>query len=267
MKIKSVLLVGLAGFALASCGGAKGYKNSVRHTVFLEEFEKIADQSAILNPDKVYSYVLTAKSEGRDVDTYIKNEKKLCENVIESHSEQKIEFDSVNSLLHAVGKSEEKYKDASENKVDTFNFDSQYQWDAKNLYVVDKNAKLYKKSAASLAKESINTLAKGYLTSFLASFATKAYDSELNFFIDKNVYTIEEKITEEGSSKTKNVKSIYQFTLLDNGYDYYSETTIEIKELNLTTVDKTSTSVNLRKKDVTIKSIDLYKYLDNTDLD
>lgn len=265
MKIKSVLLVGLAGFALASCGGAKGYKNNVKHTVFLEEFEKIAEQSVILNPDKVYSYVLTAKDESLDIDTYIKNEKKLCENIIESHSEQKIEFDSVNSLLHVVSKGEEKYSDPSEEKVDTVNYDAQYQWDLKNLYVVDKNAKLYTKSAASLAKESIDTLAKGYITSKLASFAGKAYDSDLNFFIDKNVYTIEEKITEEDSSKTKNVKSIYQFTLLDNGYDYYSETTIEIKELNLTTVDKTSTSVSLRKKDVTIKSIDLGKYLEHID--
>ena len=211
---------------------------------------------------KFFSFVLKAEAEGNSTDTYIKNEKKLSVKKTEAQSHQDFEFDSENTIINIEGKSEQVFTDESTEESKTYEVSQAIQCDAKNVYTIDMNSKLYEKATTAQGKLQIEAIASSSLTSFLTTFALKAADPDLNFYIDKNVYTIEEKYTDEDKSITKNVKSIYQFTLLDDGYDYYEEESVEVNELNLKTVDVSINKVSMRKKNVSLKYVDVNKYLE-----
>ena len=181
MKIKSVLLVGLAGFALASCGGVKGYKTEVKHKVFTDNIEKFVEESTLLSADDPFSFTINANSKSNTKTTYFKNGKSISEEKMEIKSETSCEFDSANSVLRSKGIYETREEDASDVKTEKYDGDIVNQCDNKNFYEVDMKSKVYKKSASSKPADAVAAEASKAIKALSAFIAQMSVFDEAKY--------------------------------------------------------------------------------------
>ena len=72
MKIKNVLLISLAGFALASCG-MKDFKTKVDRATYEKELNAAVNASALFDSAKPFSYVSESTNESKMVETWLKD--------------------------------------------------------------------------------------------------------------------------------------------------------------------------------------------------
>lgn len=264
MKIKSLLLAGLAGVALASCGGVKGYKTEVKHKVFTDNIEKLVEESTLLSADQPFSFTINANSKSNTKTTYFKNGKSISEEKMEIKSETSCEFDSANSVLRSKGIYETYEEDASDVKTEKYDGDIVNQCDNKNFYEVDMKSKVYKKSASSKPADAVAAEASKAIKALGAFIAQMSIFDDAKYYIDGNVYTCELNENEEDEESTRTGKTIYQLVTSSDKIELYSESEVTLKKLNFTEVITDNSSYVLKKKDIKLNSVNLDKYLDGS---
>ncbi|MCQ2801263.1 MAG: hypothetical protein MJ222_01210 [Bacilli bacterium] len=264
MKIKSVLLVGIAGFALASCGGVKGYKTEVKHKVFTDNIEKFVEESTLLSADDPFSFTINANSKSNTKTTYFKNGKSISEEKMEIKSETSCEFDSANSVLRSKGVYETREEDASDVKTEKYDGDIVNQCDNKNFYEVDMKSKIYKKSASSKPADAVAAEASKAIKALGAFIAQMSIFDDAKYYIDGNVYTCELNENEEDEESTRTGKTVYQLVAGSDKIELYSESKVTLKKLNFTEVITDNSSYVLKKKNVKLNNVNLDNYLDGS---
>ena len=268
MKAKSLLLAGLASFALASCGGVKGYKTEVKSKVFEEEIEKILNNSVLLDTEENYSFVIESSSEIKMVETYLKNGNELSEKVTETKSESELRYDSENAVIHSKGTYDSLEEEEDDKKTEHFAGEMVYQKDKKNFYEVNLKTKLYEKTASSKPEDSVKSVAQAKISSVRSALSSIAMSgSDIKNYIDDNVYTCEITINEENDKTSKKGKTVYQAVVENDRISIFSESKVTHKALNYTEVIEDKGSCVLTKKNVSLDEVNLEKYLDNTNSD
>lgn len=265
MKAKSLLLAGLASFALASCGGVKGYKTEVRGKVFEEEIGKILNNSILLDPEENFSFVIESTSEMKIVETYLKNGDELSEKITESKSESEMRYDSENAVIRSKGTYDSLEEEEDDKKTEHFSGEMIYQKDKKNFYEVNLKTKLYEKTASSKPEDSVKAFAQTRISSFRTALSSIAMSgSDIKNYIDDNVYTCEITINEEDDKTSKKGKTVYQAVVENDRISLFNESKVTNKALNYTEVIEDKGSCVLTKKNVSLDEVNLEKYLDNT---
>ncbi len=268
MKIKSVLLVGLAGIALASCDGAKSYKTQVKRETFVSDLKKAFDASSLFNVKDPYSFVEDGESTFNEKVTHTKDGRNFVEEKDDWTTTSKFEYDSVSNIIRSKSVDKRKESNNSEKVVTEKKYEQQNQADSKNYYIIDLNGKLYTKSETEVAADEIKERALMYISypveAFLDEYLGVAVmdDPGSKFFIDGNVYTCENIIDETEDGVHNYIQSIYQLVLFDNGFDFHYIVNRDKTELNEKLVIKSADHSHFRRKDgLNIKSIDLHNYL------
>ena len=268
MKAKSLFLLGLSAVALASCGGVKGYKTEVKNKVFKEEIEKILDSSILLDLDENFSFEIEATSESKTVETYLKNGKDLSEKITVSKSESNVRYDSNNYVIRSEGTYDSREIEEDREKIETFDGEMVYQKDKKNTYEINLETKLYEKEAASNPEEAIHSNAAAKISAIRYALSSMEMSGDdVKDFIDENVYTCEITTNEESDKTSKKGKTVYQVVVESDRISFFSESQVTLKALNYTEVIKDKGSFILTKKNVTLKEVDLEKYLENSNTD
>lgn len=268
MKIKSVLLVGLAGIALASCGGVKNYKTEVKRETFVSDLQKAFDASSLFNVETPYSFVENGESTFNEKVTHTKDGRKFVEEKEDWTTTTKFEYDSVTNIVRSKTVDERVESNNNEKVVTKKKSEQQDQADSKNYYLIDLNGKLYTKSATELAADEIKSRALMYISYPVEAFLDEYFgvammdDPGSKFFIDGNVYTCENIIDETEDGVHNYIQSIYQLVLFDNGFDFHYIVNRDKTELNEKLVIRSADHSQFRRKDgLNIKSIDLHNYL------
>lgn len=266
MKFKSLLLAGLAGFALASCGGISGYKTEVAKETFVKDLEKVFEGN-LFNVEKPYSYESSLEEGYTLTKKWTKDNKKLYEEktIMEGSSETK--YDSVAKVLT---QKEEGYNSdvvSSQKTESTIEYNYVGQIDSGNVYTVDLNAKVYKKDKAVDPEAQIQIVALAKIAS-VKSFFDKFYESDnAKFFEDGNKFTVEEITNDDSSSSNEYVKEVYQLVVNNNSFECYSTLHRETTELNSKCiVDSYETKILRRKDGLKLESVDLHGLLEVSSL-
>ncbi len=270
MKIKSLLLAGLAGVALASCGGVKSYETPVKRATFIKDLKSAFEKSAILGSDKTFSFEMESYSESKINEVYLKNDKELCEVISKSNAETFTQFDSVSNINYGTVKQHYYDKNANEEKTYDVEYESQMQIDAKHVYFIDMDAKLYtvennSNPEEAVAVDALKTIA--YSVTIFSEFIAAEDDDDFfpnaKFFEDGNVYTIENTDVEEEKDLTDITKDVYQIVLKEDGFEVHHTENREKKMLNYRKVVESSDNISAKRKDkVSLKEIDLHNYLE-----
>lgn len=272
MKAKTLLLAGLSALALASCG-MKKYENEVSADKFKEKlldaisatkmvkFEDEEEKSFKFEcPDEPYSFEFKKESEGKSVDTYYKNDKKLSKVTTEDKDEYTIKFDASKSIYKFEEEGKQSYESESLKTTEEVDASLVYQCNTTSLFEINVNEKTYTKVELENPADFVAADAFKKPCDILEGFSNNILVGD-KFYIDENVFTIEEISDEEDESKTKAGKTVYQLIVEEDEIKYFEETSLEIKEVNLKTVTKDSLEWSFEKKDVSLKQVDLEKYL------
>lgn len=259
MKTKTLLLAGLAAFALASCG-MKKYENEVSKEKFAEKLEEALAKNPLSGSKDYFSFEFKMEKESKSVDTYYKNDKKLSKTVMKAEEKYSNKFDASKSVCKIEEVGESTYESESTETSEKVDLEMVYQCDTTARYDINVTEKTYKKTELENPSASVASKALTYPASLLSAFSYKIMSGD-KFYVDENVFTIEEIFDEEDESKTKVGKTVYQLVVEDEEISYYEEMSLEIKEVNLKTVDEGYCKWTFEKRDVSLKQVDLEKYL------
>lgn len=259
MKTKTLLLAGLSALMLASCG-MKSYKNEVSEEKFTEKLNEALSKNKIASAEGYFSFKFEFEKESKSVDKYYKNGKKLCKEVWESETEITIKFDSSKSICKIETEGESSHENECSSYEEEVDSEIVYQCDTQYSYEINVDEKLYEKEERINPSDYVAAQAFAVPKEQVSSFFGKIILGD-KFYIDDNVFTIEEIFDEEDESKTKVGKTVYQLIIEDDKIKYYEEFDLEINEVNLKSKDEESVSWSIEKDDVSLKRIDLEKYL------
>ena len=266
MKFKSLLLAGLAGFALASCGGISGYKTQVAKETFIKDLEKVFEGN-LFNVEKPYSFECSSESGLTLNKKWSKDGKKLYEEKTDTESSSEVKYDSVNKVLTQ----KDEYYDhdivSTEKQETTTKHNYIGQVDAGNVYTVDLDAKVYTKNKVEEPEYIIQLAALSKIASVKTFFDEFLLSENAKFFEDGNKFTVEEIKNDDSSSTNEYTKEVYQLVVNENGFECYSTYHRETTELNSKcVVDSYETKVLRRKDGLKVESVDLHGLLEVEDL-
>ena len=268
MKIKSLLLAGLAGVALASCGGVKSYKTEVKQATFASDLKKAFDASSLFNVKDPYSFVEDSESTFDMRIAHTKENKTFVEERKIEKTSGKVEYDSVSNVTHSEESTKRELR--NNNEVDNYECEReiQTQADSSFYYTIDMDGKLYTKSETKIGAEEIKTHALLFINNPVDAFFDEYFgiavmeDPGSKFYIDGNVYTCENIIDDTEDGVHDYIQTIYQLVLLEDGFDFYYIVNREKTQLNEKFVVESADKSSFRRKDsVNLKSADLHDYL------
>lgn len=264
MKAKNLLLVGLAGFALSSCGsGLKGYKNEVAKERFVQDLGKVLEENPLFNVKSPYSFEEESSSESKMVENWYIDTKSVDKQVTEESGSVKTKYDSVTSVLFSEGNTHYSVENAVQNIKQDYKGATQYQVDSENYYVIDKTSKLYTKTKSAAPKDVITLRATSSVKYLLELFYEMADESEsAKYFKDNDVYTMEITSIDDDENTKDTTKSKYQLVVDDNGFELHSESHREVSKLSYKKVVDDRNDLVITKKDgLKVENLDLHDYL------
>lgn len=266
MKFRSLLLAGLAGFALASCGGISGYKTQVAKETFIKDLAKVFEGN-LFNVEKPYSYECSEEMNLTLNKKWSKDNKKLYEEKTETNSSSEAKYDSVNNVL--TEKKEYYNCDVVSSEKQEIETKHTYisQMDAANVYIVDLDSKVYIKDKVEDPEFLIQLEALTKIASVKTFFDEFFLSENAKFFEDGNKFTVEEIKNDDSSATNEYTKEVCQLVINENGFECHSTYHRETNELNSKcVVDSYETKILKRKDGLKVEAVDLHGLLEVKEL-
>ncbi|MBQ0008692.1 MAG: hypothetical protein KBS97_00180 [Firmicutes bacterium] len=278
MKIKSAFLLGLSAVALASCGGVKepnAYKNEVKKADFTAKFIENTKDNALIyaleEGKQPFSFALKNEAHNESITSNLKGSSEYNKKTTTTDGEAELKYDSANKIVQQKEESKTVFKGVAIEKEESDEFDSVLKLDSGFFYNINNTEKTFMKDEAPKEKAELELFREAYgavssLISSVMSRASMANEEKTKFYIDDNIYTfvINEKDSNEDLKDSYSRTYLYQLVVNADSIEYFYNYDYEQQYETSKYVTHNKSHAIVEKKDVSVKSPDISKYLDIT---